>query len=109
GLIGALGMWVLREACRQVRVWQDLQDDDDAPLNLSVNLSAWQFHEADLVEQVAKALVDADLEPSSLTLEITEGLLLRQAEGVMERLNALKALGVNLALDDFGTGYSSLS
>ena len=109
GLIGALGIWVLREACRQVRAWQCLQPAGEARLNVSVNLSAWQFHQADLVDQVASAIADADLDPGSVTLEITEGLLLQDGQSVMDRLNALKALGINLALDDFGTGYSSLS
>ena len=109
GLIGALGMWVLRAACRQVRYWQQLQPHGEAPLGVSVNLSAWQFHDADLVAQIAEIIDEVGLDPSSLTLEITEGLLLQDGQGVMERLNALKTLGVNLALDDFGTGYSSLS
>jgi diguanylate cyclase (GGDEF)-like protein/PAS domain S-box-containing protein len=109
GLIGALGMWVLRAACYQVREWQKQQPRGEALLNMSVNLSAWQFHQSDLVDQVAAIIKEVDLDPSSLTLEITEGLLMQHGESVMDRLNALKALGVNLALDDFGTGYSSLS
>jgi EAL domain-containing protein (putative c-di-GMP-specific phosphodiesterase class I) len=102
-------MFVLREACRQVRTWQIQQPHGETPLNVSVNLSAWQFHQTDLVEQVAGVIDEVGLDPSSLTLEITEGVLMQDGESIMERLNALKALGVNLALDDFGTGYSSLA
>ena len=109
GLIGALGMWVLRAGCQQVREWQRLQPRDETPLSLSVNLSARQVQDPRLVTEVAEVLEQVGLDPASLTLEITEGLLLQDAEGIMERLHALKALGINLALDDFGTGYSSLS
>jgi diguanylate cyclase (GGDEF)-like protein/PAS domain S-box-containing protein len=109
GLIGALGMFVLREACKQVREWQKQQPAGETPLNMSVNLSAWQVQQADLVDEVAGVINELELDPGSLTLEITEGLLLQDGQGVMERLNAIKALGVHLALDDFGTGYSSLS
>ena len=109
GLIGALGLWVLRASCRQVRAWQSLQRRGDPPLNLSVNVSARQVQDPRLVEQVSQVLAETGLDPASLTLEITEGLLLQDAQAVMERLHALKALGLVLALDDFGTGYSSLS
>jgi diguanylate cyclase (GGDEF)-like protein/PAS domain S-box-containing protein len=109
GLIGPLGMWVLRAGCRQAREWQRLQPQGETPLNLSVNLSARQVQDARLVDEVAHVLEETGLDPATLTLEITEGLLLQDAHGIMERLHALKALGIILALDDFGTGYSSLS
>jgi EAL domain-containing protein (putative c-di-GMP-specific phosphodiesterase class I) len=109
GLIGPLGLWVLRQACRDVRAWQRLQPRSQMPLNVSVNLSARQVQDPGLIDQVAGVLDEVGLDPTSLTLEITEGLLLQDAEGIMERLHAIKALGINLALDDFGTGYSSLS
>jgi predicted signal transduction protein with EAL and GGDEF domain len=109
GLIGPLGLWVLRAACHQVKQWQQLQPAGEPLLNLSVNLSARQVQDPNLPRQVAAVLEEVDLDPSSLTLEITEGLLLQDADGIMERLGAIKALGISLALDDFGTGYSSLS
>jgi diguanylate cyclase (GGDEF)-like protein/PAS domain S-box-containing protein len=109
GLIGQLGLWVLRTGCQDVRAWQRLQPVHETPLNLSVNLSARQLQEPRLVDQVAEVLAQTGLDPATLTLEITEGMLLHDAEGIMARLRALKDLGINLALDDFGTGYSSLS
>jgi diguanylate cyclase (GGDEF)-like protein len=109
GLIGSLGLWVLRTACGEVKKWQKLQPATDPPLNLSVNLSARQVQDPDLPVKVAAVLEEVGLDASSLTLEITEGLLLQDADGIMDRLHAIKSLGINLALDDFGTGYSSLS
>lgn len=109
GLINALGLYVLRTACSQVYVWQQTQTPGELPLNVSVNLSTRQVQDPTLCDQVAAALRDSGLEPSSLTLEITEGLLLQDTDIILERLRDLKALGLHLALDDFGTGYSSLS
>jgi EAL domain-containing protein (putative c-di-GMP-specific phosphodiesterase class I) len=109
GLIVSIGEWVLREACRQVREWRRLQAPGEPPLTLSVNLSARQVQHAGLLDSVAAILEDVGFNPQSLTLEITEGLLLQDAELTLSRLRGLKALGVRLALDDFGTGYSSLS
>jgi diguanylate cyclase (GGDEF)-like protein/PAS domain S-box-containing protein len=109
GLIGQLGLWVLREACQKVRAWQVAQAPGEEPLNLSVNLSARQVQDPLLPEQVLQVLREVGLDASTLTLEITEGLLLQDAEIIQDRLRALKALGIKLALDDFGTGYSSLS
>jgi EAL domain-containing protein (putative c-di-GMP-specific phosphodiesterase class I) len=109
GLISQLGLWVLREACQTVRAWQDGQAPGEEPLNLSVNLSARQVQDPLLPEQVSQVLREVGLHPSTLTLEITEGLLLRDAEATQARLQALKGLGIKLALDDFGTGYSSLA
>jgi EAL domain-containing protein (putative c-di-GMP-specific phosphodiesterase class I) len=109
GLIGQLGVWVLREACHTVRGWQDAQAPGEEPLNLSVNVSARQVQDPLLPKQVSDVLREAGLDPSTLTLEITEGLLLQDGETIQHRLRTLKDLGINLALDDFGTGYSSLS
>jgi diguanylate cyclase (GGDEF)-like protein/PAS domain S-box-containing protein len=109
GLIGQLGLWVLRDACQTVRAWQDAQAPGEEPLNLSVNLSARQVQDPSLPDQVAQVLRDTRLDPSTLTLEITEGLLLQDGETIQDRLRALKDLGIKLALDDFGTGYSALS
>jgi diguanylate cyclase (GGDEF)-like protein/PAS domain S-box-containing protein len=107
GLIVALGEWVLNEACRQVAIWQH---DGTAPgLTVSVNLSSRQLHEADLPACVARALAASGIDPDTLVLEITESLLLDDGEETMQRLHALRALGVQLAMDDFGTGYSSLA
>jgi EAL domain-containing protein (putative c-di-GMP-specific phosphodiesterase class I) len=108
GLIGEVGLWILRQACQQVRAWQDAQAPDAEPLNLSVNLSVRQVQDPRLAEQIADVLSAVGLAASTLTLEITEGLLLHDDGTIQARLRALKDLGVNLALDDFGTGYSSL-
>jgi len=99
---------VLNEACREARGWHR-QFPDQPPLSVSVNLSARQFEHPDLVTDVADALRKWDLEPRHLILEITESVLMNEAEATIHTLNALKGLGVRLAIDDFGTGYSSLS
>jgi diguanylate cyclase (GGDEF)-like protein len=101
GMIGAIGEWVLREACKVAATWPD-------HLKVAVNLSPAQFAEGDLCETVAAALADAGLAPHRLELEITEGLLLTDSEAVMAVLRKLKRLGVGIVMDDFGTGYSSL-
>jgi len=108
GLIIPIGMWVLEEACRQVQLWQQERKDKPA-LELSVNLSAKQLQQADLVTQVAQILRKTQLNPMNLKLEITESVAMNDAEGTLTRLRELKELGVKLAIDDFGTGYSSLS
>jgi EAL domain-containing protein (putative c-di-GMP-specific phosphodiesterase class I) len=108
GLIVPLGEFVLREACRQARIWQ-LEQHDGEPLSISVNLSAAQLDDVGLLEAVRRALKDSGLPPASLTLEITETVLVNDADATTDRLVELKALGVRLAIDDFGTGYSSLS
>jgi EAL domain-containing protein (putative c-di-GMP-specific phosphodiesterase class I) len=109
GLIGALGSWVLRESCRQVRVWQAGVVSPGEPLKLSVNLSARQFAEPDLVARVTRSVQDAGLEPGSLMLEITESVLMEQPEAAAATLAELRSQQVRICIDDFGTGYSSLS
>ncbi|MBW3668996.1 MAG: EAL domain-containing protein [Actinobacteria bacterium] len=108
GLIVPLGRWALEEACRQLAAWRS-EYPDCADLQVSVNLSARQFAAPDLVPSVAAALRDAGLPPSRLWLEITESVLMDEAEATIETLQALRGLGVHLSIDDFGTGYSSLS
>lgn len=107
GLIVQLGAWVLREACRQVASWNVTHPN--LPLQLSVNLSARQLHEMDLVGSVRRILQETGLPPQQLTLEVTESILLRDVAGSIEQLQALRRTGVSIAIDDFGTGYSSLS
>ncbi len=107
GLIIPLGRWVLREGCRQARVIQD-QVQTDPPLSMNVNVSVNQLHHSDLVADVRQALAQSGIAPQSLTLEITETVMMTNADLAERRLRELKRLGVNIALDDFGTGYSSL-
>jgi diguanylate cyclase (GGDEF)-like protein len=107
GDIVPIGRWILREACRQARDWQIRLDRPD--LRMSVNLSARQFLEHDIVATVRTVLEETGLTGPSLMLEITESGLMRRTNATIARLEALRALGVHLAIDDFGTGYSSLS
>ncbi|HEX7121847.1 MAG TPA: EAL domain-containing protein [Gemmatimonadaceae bacterium] len=108
GLIVPIGRAVLREACIHARDWQ-ARGLSDRPIQMSVNLSGRHFQEDSLVDDVRDALRDSGLDPLSLTLEITESVLMQRSAVMLEKLQALKALGINLAIDDFGTGYSSLS
>jgi diguanylate cyclase (GGDEF)-like protein len=109
GLIVPLGWEVLREACARAKFWQEANGSARGPLTVSVNLSPKQLLEPNLVKEVARSLSEAGLEPESLMLEITEDVLMQEAEGTLLRLHELKEQGVRLAIDDFGTGYSSLS
>ena len=106
GLIAPIGAWVLREACRQARAWQDA---GLPPFVVAVNLSAMQFKRPDLINTVINALVLADLDSQWLELELTESILIQDAEATVDSVRRLKALGVKLSVDDFGTGYSSLA
>jgi diguanylate cyclase (GGDEF)-like protein len=107
GDIVSIGRWVLHEACRQARDWQIRLDRPD--LRMSVNLSARQFREHDIVTTVRSIVEETGLPAETLILEITESGLMLRTQATIERLEALRSLGVHLAIDDFGTGYSSLS
>jgi diguanylate cyclase (GGDEF)-like protein/PAS domain S-box-containing protein len=107
GLIVLIGRTVLRESCRQLHEWQ-LQFPAEAPLSMSVNLSARQFRQPDLAEHIARSLGAWELPPSSLRLEITESTIIENVQSATETLVRLRELGVKVDLDDFGTGYSSL-
>lgn len=106
GLIAPVGQWVLREACRQVALWQR---ERLPQMIVSVNVSGAQLSSAGLFEQVKSALDGCGLEPQYLELELTESLLMRDAEQAIQTLTRLKNVGVHISVDDFGTGYSSLS
>ena len=107
GLIVPIGQWVLTEACRQARVWQ-IEFPRNPPLVMSVNLSAKQFQNPRLVEEITDALTMSGLEPACLKLEITESVVMQDVPATLAKLHELKDLGIRLAIDDFGTGYSSL-
>ncbi|WP_308121197.1 putative bifunctional diguanylate cyclase/phosphodiesterase [Paractinoplanes bogorensis] len=107
GMIVPIGEWVLREATARVAEWNARRTGP--PLTVSVNLSAVQLDQANLVETVESALAGAGLPAEHLVLEMTESLLVDHRPATLERLEALKALGLRLAIDDFGTGYSSLA
>ncbi|HYN54971.1 MAG TPA: EAL domain-containing protein, partial [Methylotenera sp.] len=106
GLIHPIGAWVMKTACAQNRAWQDA---GLPPVSIAVNLSARQFRQHDLVGMVRQVLQDTGLEPQYLELELTESVIMQEAEEAISTLLELKALGVQLSLDDFGTGYSSLN
>jgi diguanylate cyclase (GGDEF)-like protein/PAS domain S-box-containing protein len=108
GLIVPIGRWVLREACRQARQMQILLPAEP-PLAMSVNLSVKQLQHSDIATDVRDALAESGLAAGSLTLEITETVMMTDTDLAVQRLIDLKELGVRLAMDDFGTGYSSLS
>lgn len=107
GIVIALGRSVLRQACQQLRTWQD-ELPDDASLTLSVNLSVRQLDHGNIVADVREAIEESGIDASTLTLEITETSLMHDTEVTRHRLAQLRELGVSLAVDDFGTGYSSL-
>jgi len=108
GLIIPLGQWVMRESCRQARRWHD-QFPDSPPLEVCVNLSAKEFQHGDLIKDIARNLRETGLDPSTLTLEITESILMEDVPRTVAVLEEVKSLGVKLGVDDFGTGYSALS
>jgi diguanylate cyclase (GGDEF)-like protein/PAS domain S-box-containing protein len=109
GMILPVGQWVIRESCRQLREWQENRIFGDAKVSISVNLSSRQFSDPGLVDVVSESLLNTGLSGKSLTLEITESILMEQPDQAARTLARLRNLGVGIALDDFGTGYSSLA
>ena len=106
GMIVPIGKWVLRTACAQAMAWlgQGLP-----AISMAVNLSPRQFNDAELLQDIAGVLRDSGMQPQSLELEITEGMVMQDPHRAVTTLHAIKAMGVRLAIDDFGTGYSSLA
>jgi EAL domain-containing protein (putative c-di-GMP-specific phosphodiesterase class I) len=101
-----MGRWVLLEACRQARAWSDA---GLGVVPLAVNVSACEFRDRDFISGVRAVLIATGVEPPNLELELTETVLMQDAESTVRTLAALKAMGVLLAIDDFGTGYSSFT
>ncbi len=106
GLIAELGEWVVRDVCRQIAAWRA---QDVHPSTVAVNISPLQFRKGDLVETVRAAAREYDVDPALLEFEITEGLVIENADHVAAALEALREMGVKISIDDFGTGYSSLA
>lgn len=106
GLIVPLGEWVLRQALHQAKTWRD---QGMPPLRISINISALQFHQSSFPEFLKSQLAVYEVEPRLVELELTESVLMQNADEVLRTLEEIKALGVSLAIDDFGTGFSSLS
>ena len=107
GQILSIGQWVLETACAQLKLWEGNSCTRD--LQLAVNVSARQFHQADYVEQVCKVLRSSAIKPDRLKLELTESLVLDSIEDTIIKMHALSEIGVHFSMDDFGIGYSSLS
>ncbi len=106
GLILPIGRWVLLEACRQARAWNDA---GLGVVPVAVNVSASEFADKDFISGVRAVLIATGVQPANLELELTESVLMQDAESTVRTLGALKAMGVRLAIDDFGTGYSSFT
>jgi diguanylate cyclase (GGDEF)-like protein/PAS domain S-box-containing protein len=106
GLIDSFGEWILRTACAQNKAWQDM---GLPPMVMAVNISARQFLQKNLAQQVQQVLLETGLDPAWLELEITESMLMQRPEQAEATLHQIAATGVGISLDDFGTGYSSLS
>jgi diguanylate cyclase (GGDEF)-like protein/PAS domain S-box-containing protein len=106
GLIVPIGEWTLRTACAQAKRWQE---EGLPPLRMSVNLSARQFEQPDLLDTVARTLRETELDPTFLEFEITEGAVMKNAERAIDIMHRLREMQIQIAIDDFGSGYSSLS
>ena len=106
-LIAPIGEWVLKTACAQLKTWEG--HEHTRHLQLAVNVSARQFHQADFVGQVKRILTQNAVNPNRLKLELTESLVLDDIDDTIFKMKALRKIGVRFSMDDFGTGYSSLS
>ncbi len=106
GLITEIGDWVMNEACRQAKAWQD---EGLPPLRVAINLSAVQFRHKNLISNITGALESSGLDPKYLEVELTESLIMKDVETTIDTLSQLRELGIQISVDDFGTGYSSLS
>lgn len=106
GLIVAISNWVLKEVCQQIMKWKE---EGLCVVPVAINCSAIQFRQGNLIEDVRRALINSKLDPRLLELELTESILIEDAEKVVEMIHQLKRLGVKLSIDDFGTGYSSMA
>ena len=106
GMISELGEWALRTACEDLVTWTALGFDD---ISLSVNMSGHQIREENVITTVRNILEETNVDPTRITIEITESILIDDTDFIADRISALRALGPRLAIDDFGTGYSSLS
>ena len=102
-----IGQWVLETACKQLKTWAD--HPERRKLQLAVNISPRQFRQADFVEQLREVLTRTGIDPTRLKLELTESLVLDNVADSIEKMHAIKTMGVSFSMDDFGTGYSSLS
>jgi predicted signal transduction protein with EAL and GGDEF domain len=108
GLIVFIGLWVLREACQTMHQWQ-LEFPQLRTSSISINISACQFAQPDLVAQIGKIIGETGIDPTSVRLELTESVAMGNVEQTIRQLSQIRALGVRISIDDFGTGYSSLS
>ncbi|MBF0455424.1 MAG: EAL domain-containing protein [Magnetococcales bacterium] len=106
GLIEPLGEWIMQTACQQTKIWQEA---NLPPLKVAVNLSARQFNQANLIQSIADSLTRCNLSAEQLELEITESMVMQDADQAIKILSGLREMGLSIAVDDFGTGYSSLS
>ncbi len=107
GLIVPIGLWVLRTACAQIKLWSS--NPATSALQVAVNVSARQFRQPDFIEQVGQVVVSSGIDPTRLKIELTESLVLDNVNDSITKMHALKDMGIGLSMDDFGTGYSSLS
>jgi diguanylate cyclase (GGDEF)-like protein len=105
GMIIQFGQWVVKEVCRQYKAWQQLGFGD---LTISINMSSLQFNQNSFIPMMANIIEEYQIDPAFLTIELTETMIMEDTDNIMDKLKALKKLGIKLSVDDFGTGYSSL-
>jgi diguanylate cyclase (GGDEF)-like protein len=106
GIIVAIGRWVLREACRQTKIWED---SGIGNIQIAINISGAEFSQQDFISQVQSALMDTGLAGQRLSIELTENVVMRQSDANIAKLRALKAMGIEITVDNFGSGFSNLS